>query len=99
MLLYPRGTAATRHNNEHDGNIANFERDFYGGEKLRFLSFVCIIKIAHKIFVSSSFVKHEVPTVVNGRLITTSLLITMRLCHPPDGSISPKYKLLCFKPP
>jgi hypothetical protein len=23
----------------------------------------------------------------------------MRLCHPPDGSTSPKYKLLCFKPP
>jgi hypothetical protein len=22
----------------------------------------------------------------------------MRLCHPPDGSTSPKYKLLCFKP-
>jgi hypothetical protein len=21
----------------------------------------------------------------------------MRLCHPPDGSTSPKYKLLCFK--
>jgi hypothetical protein len=21
---------------------------------------------------------------------------TMRLCHPPDGSTSPKYKLLCF---
>ena len=20
----------------------------------------------------------------------------MRLCHPPDGSTSPKYKLLCF---
>jgi hypothetical protein len=25
--------------------------------------------------------------------------VTMRLCHPPDGSTSPKYKLLCFKPP
>jgi hypothetical protein len=24
---------------------------------------------------------------------------TMRLCHPPDGSTSPKYKLLHFKPP
>ncbi len=23
----------------------------------------------------------------------------MRLCHPPDGSTSSKYKLLCFKPP
>ncbi len=23
----------------------------------------------------------------------------MRLCHPPDGSTSPKYKLLCFKLP
>ncbi len=23
----------------------------------------------------------------------------MRLCHPPDGSTSLKYKLLCFKPP
>jgi hypothetical protein len=23
----------------------------------------------------------------------------MRLCHPPDDSTSPKYKLLCFKPP
>ncbi len=23
----------------------------------------------------------------------------MRLCHPPDGSTSPKHKLLCFKPP
>jgi hypothetical protein len=23
----------------------------------------------------------------------------MRLFHPPDGSTSPKYKLLCFKPP
>ena len=23
----------------------------------------------------------------------------MRLCHPSDGSTSPKYKLLCFKPP
>ncbi len=23
----------------------------------------------------------------------------MRLCHPLDGSTSPKYKLLCFKPP
>jgi hypothetical protein len=23
----------------------------------------------------------------------------MRLCHPPDGSARPKYKLLCFKPP
>ena len=22
--------------------------------------------------------------------------LTMRLCHPPDGSTSPKYKLLCF---
>ncbi len=22
----------------------------------------------------------------------------MRLCHPPDGSTSPKYKVLCFKP-
>jgi hypothetical protein len=26
-------------------------------------------------------------------------LLSMRLCHPPDGSTSPKYKLLCFKPP
>ncbi len=24
---------------------------------------------------------------------------TMRLCHPPDGSTSHKYMLLCFKPP
>jgi hypothetical protein len=24
---------------------------------------------------------------------------SMRLCHSPDGSTSPKYKLLCFKPP
>ncbi len=23
----------------------------------------------------------------------------MRLCRPPDGSTSPNYKLLCFKPP
>jgi hypothetical protein len=23
-------------------------------------------------------------------------LFAMRLCHPPDGSTSPKYKLLCF---
>ncbi len=23
---------------------------------------------------------------------------SMRLCHPPDDSTSPKYKLLCFKP-
>ncbi len=22
--------------------------------------------------------------------------LTMRLCHPPDGNFSPKYKLLCF---
>jgi hypothetical protein len=25
--------------------------------------------------------------------------LLVRLCHPPDGSTSPKYKLLCFKPP
>jgi hypothetical protein len=24
---------------------------------------------------------------------------SVRLCHPPDGSTNPKYKLLCFKPP
>ncbi len=27
------------------------------------------------------------------------LLNKMRLGYPPDGSTSPKYKLLCFKPP
>jgi hypothetical protein len=29
----------------------------------------------------------------------STLTAGMRLCHPPDGSTSPKYKLLCFKPP
>jgi hypothetical protein len=24
------------------------------------------------------------------------LIVRMRLCHPPDGSTSPKYKFLCF---
>ncbi len=24
------------------------------------------------------------------------IVLIMRLCHPPDGSTSPKYKLLCF---
>ena len=27
---------------------------------------------------------------------TPTYQITMRLCHPPDGSTSRKYKLLCF---
>jgi hypothetical protein len=31
--------------------------------------------------------------------VTFSILCSMRLCHPPDGSASPKYKLLYFKPP
>jgi hypothetical protein len=26
----------------------------------------------------------------------STLRCPMRLCHPPDGSTSPKYKLLCF---
>ncbi len=26
----------------------------------------------------------------------TETVSSMRLCHPPDGSTSPKYKLLCF---
>ncbi len=25
-----------------------------------------------------------------------NFVILMRLCHPPDGSTSPKYKLLCL---
>jgi hypothetical protein len=25
--------------------------------------------------------------------------VVMRLCHQPDDSTSPKYTLLCFKPP
>ncbi len=29
-------------------------------------------------------------------VILLSVVIPMRLCHPPDGSTSPKYKLLCF---
>jgi hypothetical protein len=30
------------------------------------------------------------------RCIILSSGVAMRLCHPPDGSTSPKYKLLCF---
>jgi hypothetical protein len=28
--------------------------------------------------------------------VALSMLLSMRLCHPPDGSTSHKYKLLCF---
>jgi hypothetical protein len=31
--------------------------------------------------------------------VLTYLLSLMRLCHPPDGSTSPEYMLLCSKPP
>jgi hypothetical protein len=45
---------------------------------------------------------HEMQTYTN--IFTNAKVIQncklMRLCHPPDGSASPKYKkLLCFKPP
>jgi hypothetical protein len=35
----------------------------------------------------------------SGACTIKHLTIVMRLCHPPDGSTSPKYKLLCCKPP
>jgi hypothetical protein len=43
-------------------------------------------------------------SVVMLRVITLSVIqclltMSMRLCHPQDGSTSPKYKLLCFKLP
>jgi hypothetical protein len=31
-----------------------------------------------------------------GHILYSSNCSTMRLCHPPDGRTSPKYKLLCF---
>ncbi len=38
---------------------------------------------------------------MNGILTSIIIIISnsMRLCHPPDGSTSLKYKMLCFKPP
>ncbi len=52
------------------------------------------------------FCSKQDTAIVMGRLFMANLQPktqmtqpSMRLCHPPGGSTSPKYKLLCFKPP
>ncbi len=35
-------------------------------------------------------------SVSDATIWSITIELSMRLCHPPDGSTSPKYKLLCF---
>jgi hypothetical protein len=69
---------------------------------LLMLSQICYCHCFETVTTADAVTIFEVVTIVyaaTGYAVTAIASVTMRLCHPPNGSTSPKYKLLGFKPP